>query len=129
MSDKLTASPVRHGSGHCAELEGSRKFHVLPIYRYSVTEVDPRASAQSIADTLTQAIADHDAAVNAELIAQRDRLAEACRAAHVFFEGYSFTARAGELDNLGLVEAYDRADKATRDALADMENLDATEPV
>ena len=42
-------------------------------------DFDPRGSAQSMVDMLTEEIANHDAAVNAELLAQRDRLLAALK--------------------------------------------------
>ncbi len=78
--DKLTASVVvPPGGGFCARLAIDRQgFRITPAYR-----VDEMTSAEDcarhMAAMLTKAIATHDAAVNAELTTQRDKLVAMCR--------------------------------------------------
>lgn len=75
MSDKLTVSVLsgNNHSVHWAVLwSGECNFDVSSV-------VEKRESAQWVADMLTKAIAKHDKTVNAELIAQRDRLVEVCK--------------------------------------------------
>lgn len=83
MSDKLTASVVTANGLHWACLRNDMQtFHgVEPVYDEATVE-GARESAQSVADTLTKAIAKHDKAVNAELLALRDRLGAALRDLH-----------------------------------------------
>ena len=82
MSDKLTASVIRDSRIHWACLQnGKQTFHVEPMYDSSKTE-QARECAQSVVNAITKAIELHDAAVHAELIALRNRLAAALRDLH-----------------------------------------------
>lgn len=83
MSDKLKASVTRLADGHCACLSSAAEhFNVGPVCKSGALhdDNDARERAQIYANMLTKAIEQHDKAVHAELLAQRDRLAKVCKA-------------------------------------------------
>lgn len=76
MSDKLTASVETKGGRYQASLQIGKQTFCVGDTWFEVQAV----RAQREANKLTKAIAKHDKAVHAELIAQRDRLAKVCKA-------------------------------------------------
>lgn len=82
MKDKLTASVISEGSAHYASLCASgKRFDVQPTC-FDDDFGGARELAQKMVAKLTKAIAQHDKAVNAKLIARCKRLALALRDLH-----------------------------------------------